>query len=268
MDNNDIGATGPQGAAYTQDLVQLLEELAKRQLSQEDADTISQACSALGELQAALKTTRATIRIMDEGKQHRDDRIASLEASADKNTLLVKLASMSESNGCVTWDVLLAKTADAAPWDCLAVYSDTIKGRAEYEADRLKHFLGQGPEPDILDYDTDAPAVTQQSDDVESDIKLILHDVARRGYVNPDDVTSIVGFFNTSTAANSELVAAHPELLAAAESVRSAKATMDSIRAKDHGSSAHIGAANRYQQTVAKLINAATSLDSTANKMS
>ena len=69
----------------------------------------------------------------------------------------VKLTSMKESNGKTTWTVFLAKPGQTMPWDWYQVYSDTIKGRAEYEADKLKHFLGQGPEPDLLSYDTDPP---------------------------------------------------------------------------------------------------------------
>lgn len=69
----------------------------------------------------------------------------------------VILGDMVESNGRVTWCVFLSKSPDAKPWDNLQVYADTIKGRAEYEAARLRHFFGQGPKPDLMDFDTDAP---------------------------------------------------------------------------------------------------------------
>lgn len=69
----------------------------------------------------------------------------------------VRFAEMRESNGRVTWFVSLARSEDATPMDCHQVYSSNIKGCAEYERDALKHFLGQGPVPDILAYDTDAP---------------------------------------------------------------------------------------------------------------
>lgn len=71
--------------------------------------------------------------------------------------LSVRLCEMHESNGNVTWDVRIAKSQDASLLDTFSVYIDTIKGRAEYEADSLKHFLGLGPLPYILAYDTDAP---------------------------------------------------------------------------------------------------------------
>lgn len=71
--------------------------------------------------------------------------------------LYVKLGEMRESNGRITWIVYLAKAEDEAPWDSYQIYSDTIKGRAEYEATRLRYFLGQAPEPEITDFDTDAP---------------------------------------------------------------------------------------------------------------
>lgn len=76
--------------------------------------------------------------------------------SAIEQKLHVKLGEMGESNGRVTWIVHLAKSEDEAPWDSYQVYSDAIKGRAEYEAARLKHFLGQGPEPDIGAFAVDA----------------------------------------------------------------------------------------------------------------
>lgn len=72
--------------------------------------------------------------------------------------LTVKVADMRESNGRVTWSVFLAKSPDDALWDCHQVYSDSIEGRARYEAAVLNHFLGNGPAPNILAFDTDAPA--------------------------------------------------------------------------------------------------------------
>jgi hypothetical protein len=70
--------------------------------------------------------------------------------------LTVKLAEMRESNGNVTWNVLLVKAGDSLV-NGHSVYTDRIKGRAEYEADSLRHFLGQGPYPDMLAYATDPP---------------------------------------------------------------------------------------------------------------
>ena len=71
--------------------------------------------------------------------------------------LFVREDAMHESNGRVTYFVHIAKSQDAKPWDCYVVYSDAIQGRAQYEAAQLRHFLGQGPKPDILTFDTDAP---------------------------------------------------------------------------------------------------------------
>lgn len=74
----------------------------------------------------------------------------------DQNPKLrVELISLEESNGRITHVVYLAKEENEHPWDWYQVYSDSIRGRAEYEADKLKHFLGQGPYPNILDYETD-----------------------------------------------------------------------------------------------------------------
>lgn len=72
-------------------------------------------------------------------------------------TLYVSCGRLEESNGRVTWGVFLGKSADAKPWDCHQIYADRIEGRAQYEAANLRHFLGQGPKPDILAFNTDAP---------------------------------------------------------------------------------------------------------------
>lgn len=71
--------------------------------------------------------------------------------------LSVNVARLNESNGRVTWAVFIAKSPDAALWDCHQVYSDAIEGRARYTAAELSHFLGLGPKPDILAFDTDPP---------------------------------------------------------------------------------------------------------------
>lgn len=73
---------------------------------------------------------------------------------ATPGILLVKESTMRESNGNVTYYVSLAYSEDALPWDCYSVYSSRVKGRAKYEAARLRHFLGQGPAPNILDFET------------------------------------------------------------------------------------------------------------------
>jgi len=78
--------------------------------------------------------------------------------------LTVKLSKMEESNSNVTWSVFLAKSEDDKPWDWYQVYSDSIEGRTQYEADSLKHFLGQGPKPFILDYETDPQMATARSE--------------------------------------------------------------------------------------------------------
>lgn len=98
-------------------------------------------------------------------------------------SLSVKLTEMHESNGNVTWSVLLAKSPEEQPWDCHTVYTDTIKGRAEYEADSLKHFLGLGPEPDMLEYDTDVPAAVPQAVAVPEDAapEWIVNDLGELG---------------------------------------------------------------------------------------
>lgn len=71
--------------------------------------------------------------------------------------LTVTCGCMEESNGRKTWAVLLKRHTDDTPMDAHQVYADEIEGRAMYEAAKLRAFLGQGPEPDILAFDTDAP---------------------------------------------------------------------------------------------------------------
>lgn len=71
--------------------------------------------------------------------------------------IIVSVSEMNESNGNTWYSVMLSSEPGQKPWDCHQVYSDKIKGRAEYEAAQLKHFLGQAEKPNILDFDTDAP---------------------------------------------------------------------------------------------------------------
>lgn len=68
--------------------------------------------------------------------------------------LIVKVSRFEESNGNVWWSVFLSRDASGKLWNDYQVYSSTVEGRAEYEAARLKHFLGQAPEPDLLSFDT------------------------------------------------------------------------------------------------------------------
>lgn len=141
----DIGkllATAPRAAIPARDAA--LEEAAQAVVGMGSTDPIMSYGQLCAEAIRALKG------------------VAAIPAAGSSAAgLTVKLTEMRESNGNVTWSVLLAKSDDAQPWDCHSVYSDTIKGRAEYERDSLKHFLGLGPEPDMLAYDTDAPTATK-----------------------------------------------------------------------------------------------------------
>lgn len=92
--------------------------------------------------------------------------------AAPVTSLSVKVCEMCESNGRVTWVVYLAKSPTAYPWDCHQVYSDTIEGRARYKAAALSHFLGLGPQPDILAFDTDQQDIP--ADSVAKDAALEL----------------------------------------------------------------------------------------------
>ena len=107
---------------------------------------------------------------------------------------IIKCCSMSESNGRVTWGVYLAKSEDEKPWDWLQVYSDSIEGRAQYEAARLRHFFGQCDKPDILAFDTDAPVVEDQRDKVielcEKALRKAEHRSSCRGHIPMDGVCS------------------------------------------------------------------------------
>ena len=70
--------------------------------------------------------------------------------------LNVVVGSMKESNGNRWWTVNLTKDGNEKAWEGFAVYQDKIEGRAEYEAAKLRFFLGLiEKEPCILDYDTD-----------------------------------------------------------------------------------------------------------------
>lgn len=88
------------------------------------------------------------------------------QSPAPAHGLEVSVGRMSESNGRKTWMVMLQRQGAHSLLNGHQVYSSHIEGRAQYEAAALRHFLGQGPEPDILDFDTDgaaqAPAVGER----------------------------------------------------------------------------------------------------------
>jgi hypothetical protein len=87
---------------------------------------------------------------------------------AGEKTLRVEVQPFKESNGNRWWSVFLAYEGQTV-FDWHEVYSDEIEGRALYEADCLRHFLGQGPKPDILAYDTAAPQPTQSAPVVKAE---------------------------------------------------------------------------------------------------
>jgi hypothetical protein len=87
---------------------------------------------------------------------------------AGEKTLRVEVQPFKESNGNRWWSVFLAYEGQTV-FDWHEVYSDEIEGRALYEADCLRHFLGQGPKPDILAYDTEAPQPTQSAPVVKAE---------------------------------------------------------------------------------------------------
>ena len=89
---------------------------------------------------------------------------AILAAGFRRAPIRVSVGCMSESNGRETWFVTLHHEGDDTKFGGLQIYSDAIEGRARYEAERLKHFFGQAPEPDILAFDTSAPTPPQAED--------------------------------------------------------------------------------------------------------
>lgn len=76
-------------------------------------------------------------------------------AAKKQHNLTVEVSHMKETNGNQWWSVMLLKEGGKI-WDGYQVYSSKIKGRADYEADELRYFLGlSDKKPFILDYDTD-----------------------------------------------------------------------------------------------------------------
>jgi len=80
-------------------------------------------------------------------------RVEALEK--EREQIIVSVCEMKESNGNCWFSVMLQKNNKQSIFDSYQVYSSTIKGRAEYEAEKLKHTLGQAPNPNILDFETD-----------------------------------------------------------------------------------------------------------------
>lgn len=64
----------------------------------------------------------------------------------------VEVAKMTESNGRVTYFVYLLKNGDDSLLNGFQLFSSQNDYEANYYADDLKHYLGLGPEPDVLNY--------------------------------------------------------------------------------------------------------------------
>lgn len=71
--------------------------------------------------------------------------------------LEVHVGCMTENGGRKTWIVHLCRLGSEPLFCGYQIYSSPSEGRARYEAASLKHFLGQGPFPDILAFDTKLP---------------------------------------------------------------------------------------------------------------
>lgn len=106
-------------------------------------------------------------------------------ARSATDALEVTCGSMHESNGNVTWAVFLRRPGDGL-MDSHQVYADEIEGRAKYEAAKLRHFLGQGPEPDILDFDT-SPRTETESQRAEAEPTADARDAARYRHLREYD---------------------------------------------------------------------------------
>lgn len=106
------------------------------------------------ELEACDEGIQQEIR--DAIAEHVANQFKEFTQTAD---LEVRLGDMHESNGRVTWVVTLARVGNGI-FGNYDVYTDAIKGRAEYEAAKLRHVLGQGPRAELLDFDTDGVSCT------------------------------------------------------------------------------------------------------------
>jgi hypothetical protein len=69
--------------------------------------------------------------------------------------LAVWYGSLPETNGKENWTVMLHRKGESA-LEGITQYMSEYPGRAKYEADRLRHLIGEIDwSPDILAYDTD-----------------------------------------------------------------------------------------------------------------
>jgi hypothetical protein len=78
-----------------------------------------------------------------------------MKKDAELSQPVISVYEMRESNGKCWFNVYLQKNKEQSIFDAYQVYTTTIKGRADYEAEQLKHTLGQAPHPNILDFKTD-----------------------------------------------------------------------------------------------------------------
>lgn len=92
---------------------------------------------------------------------------ANVEINLRSPNVTVWCGSMPESNGKENWSVILRRTKDSIPegvhkhdqhrlLEGFCIYRTEYRGRAEYEADRLRFIIGETDVwPDILAYDSE-----------------------------------------------------------------------------------------------------------------
>lgn len=101
---------------------------------------------------------------------------APVQPETAKPELTVWFGSMPESNGKHNWTVMLGHKDDV--WSGITIERTEYKDRARYEADRLRHLIGELAEaPDICAYDADlrtseAESVRPQAEPVAVDLSM------------------------------------------------------------------------------------------------
>lgn len=83
-------------------------------------------------------------------------RAAMLQGSESRPELTVWYGSMPETNGKTNWTAMLHRKGQH-PWDGITIECSEYPDRVRYEADRMRHLIGElSEEPDILEYDSEA----------------------------------------------------------------------------------------------------------------
>lgn len=121
--------------------------------SMPDEDLLHMAASAIDDLLSNKDRSGAVVWADIPAKLRR---AAMLQGAESRPELTVWYGSMLETNGKTNWIAMLHRKGQH-PWDGITIECSGYPDRVRYEADRMRHLIGElSEEPDILEYDSEA----------------------------------------------------------------------------------------------------------------